>query len=159
MIELVAARWRPSLRLVPASETHHEWMPCLTRLVLRAGADTVIHPTAVIARGAELGAACGSVRTARSAPDVVIEDGAELVSHVVVDGHTRIGEDVVLYPFCTVGMAPQDLKYRGQPTRCEIGARTQVREHCTIHRGTVTGNGITRVGVGLPADGGGARRA
>ena len=68
--------------------------------------------------------------------DVVIEDRAELVSHVVVDGHTRIGPDVVLYPFCTVGLAPQDLKYAGQPTRCEIGARTQVREHCTIHRGT-----------------------
>jgi UDP-N-acetylglucosamine acyltransferase len=46
-----------------------------------------------------------------------------------------------------VGLAPQDLKYQGQPTRCEIGARTQVREHCTIHRGTVTGKGITRVGT------------
>ena len=69
------------------------------------------------------------------------------MSHVVVDGHTRIGPDVVLYPFCTVGLAPQDLKYAGQPTRCEIGARTQVREHCTIHRGTVTGKGITRVGA------------
>ena len=77
---------------------------------------------------------------------MVIEDGAELVSHVVVDGHTRIGPGVVLYPFCTVGLAPQDLKYRGEPTRCEIGARTQIREHCTIHRGTVTGKGITRIG-------------
>ena len=53
----------------------------------------------------------------------------------------------MLYPFCTVGMAPQDLKYQGEPTRCEIGARTQVREHCTIHRGTVTGTGTTRVGA------------
>ena len=53
----------------------------------------------------------------------------------------------MLYPFCTVGLPPQDLKYRGEPTRCEIGARTQVREHCTIHRGTVTGTGITRVGA------------
>ena len=90
--------------------------------------------------------ASASGRTARSGPDVVIEDGAELVSHVVVDGHTRIGPGVVLYPFCTVGLAPQDLKYRGEPTRCEIGARTQIREHCTIHRGTVTGKGITRIG-------------
>ena len=53
----------------------------------------------------------------------------------------------VLYPFCTVGLAPQDLKYKGEPTRCEIGARTQMREHVTIHRGTVTGTGVTRVGA------------
>jgi UDP-N-acetylglucosamine acyltransferase len=69
------------------------------------------------------------------------------MSHVVVDGDTRIGDDAVLYPFCTVGLAPQDLKYRGEPTRTEIGPRTQIREHCTIHRGTVTGTGITRVGA------------
>jgi UDP-N-acetylglucosamine acyltransferase len=53
----------------------------------------------------------------------------------------------VLFPFCTVGLAPQDLKYKGEPTRCEIGARTQIREHCSIHRGTVTGTGITRIGA------------
>ena len=53
----------------------------------------------------------------------------------------------MLFPFCTVGLAPQDLKYKGEPTRCEIGARTQIREHCTIHRGTVTGVGTTRVGA------------
>ena len=65
----------------------------------------------------------------------------------MVDGHTRIGADAVLYPFCTVGLEPQDLKYRGEPTRCEIGARTQIREHCTIHRGTATGRGVTRIGA------------
>ena len=79
-------------------------------------------------------------------PNAVIGAGVQLVSHVVVDGHTVIGEGAVLYPFCTVGMAPQDLKYKGEPTRCEVGARTQIREHCTIHRGTVTGSGLTRVG-------------
>jgi UDP-N-acetylglucosamine acyltransferase len=105
-----------------------------------------IHPTAVIARGVELGSGIRIGPYCTVGAHVVIEDGAELVSHVVVDGHTRIGEDVVLYPFCTVGLAPQDLKYAGQPTRCEIGARTQVREHCTVHRGTVTGKGITKVG-------------
>jgi UDP-N-acetylglucosamine acyltransferase len=65
----------------------------------------------------------------------------------VVDGRTDIGEQAVLYPFCTVGLAPQDLKYRGEETRCAIGARTSIREHCTIHRGTVTGSGVTRVGA------------
>jgi UDP-N-acetylglucosamine acyltransferase len=78
---------------------------------------------------------------------VVLGDDVELVSHVVVDGDTTIGDGAVLYPFCTVGLAPQDLKYRGEPTRTEIGARTQIREHCTIHRGTVTGSGVTRVGA------------
>jgi UDP-N-acetylglucosamine acyltransferase len=77
----------------------------------------------------------------------LIEDGATLTSHVVVDGHTTIGADVTLFPFCTVGLPPQDLKYKGEPTRCEIGARTHVREHCTIHRGTATGHGVTRIGT------------
>jgi UDP-N-acetylglucosamine acyltransferase len=110
-------------------------------------AGAVIHPTAVVARGAELGMGVRIGPFCTVGANVAIDDRVELVSHVVVDGHTRIGADVVLYPFCTVGLAPQDLKYAGQPTRCEIGARTQVREHCTIHRGTVTGKGITRVGA------------
>jgi len=105
-----------------------------------------IHPSAIVSPQAELGEGVRIGPYCTVGPDVVIEDGAELVSHVVVDGHTRIGPGVVLYPFCTVGLAPQDLKYKGEPTRCEIGARTQIREHCTIHRGTVTGKGITRIG-------------
>ena len=115
-------------------------------IALRPAA-AVIHPTAMVARGAELGAGVRIGPYCTVGANVALGDGVELVSHVVVDGHTRIGPDVVLYPFCTVGLAPQDLKYAGQPTRCEIGARTQVREHCTIHRGTVTGRGITRVGA------------
>jgi UDP-N-acetylglucosamine acyltransferase len=105
-----------------------------------------IHPTAIVARGAELGAGVSIGPWCSIGPNVTIQDGARLVSHVVVDGHSVVGPDVVLFPFCTVGLEPQDLKYKGEPTRCEIGARTQIREHCTIHRGTVTGRGITRVG-------------
>ncbi len=101
----------------------------------------IVAPSAVIGAGAEIGPWC------QIGPDVTIEAGARLVSHVVVDGHTRIGAGAVLWPFCTIGLAPQDLKYRGEPTRCEIGARTQIREHCTVHRGTVTGTGVTRVGA------------
>ncbi len=106
-----------------------------------------IHPSAIVARGAELGAGVSIGPWCSIGANAVIEDGARLVSHVVVDGHTTIGADVVLFPFCTVGLEPQDLKYRGEPTRCEIGARTQIREHCTIHRGTATGRGITHVGA------------
>ncbi|MDR3536158.1 MAG: acyl-ACP--UDP-N-acetylglucosamine O-acyltransferase [Acetobacteraceae bacterium] len=110
-------------------------------------AGVMIHPTAIIHPGAELGHDVFIGPFCTVGADVVIEDGARLVSHVVVDGHTRIGEGVELFPFCTVGLAPQDLKYRGEPTRCEVGARTQIREHCTIHRGTATGVGTTRVGT------------
>jgi UDP-N-acetylglucosamine acyltransferase len=106
-----------------------------------------IHPTAIVADEAEIGVDVSIGPFCTVGPDVVIEDGARLVSHVVVNGHTRIGPDAVLFPFCTVGLPPQDLKYKGEPTRCEIGARTQVREHCTIHRGTVTGLGTTRIGT------------
>jgi UDP-N-acetylglucosamine acyltransferase len=107
---------------------------------------TLIHPSAVIARGAELGRGVQIGPFCVIGGDAVIEDGARLVANVVVDGRTRIGPGAVLFPFCTIGLEPQDLKYRGEPTRCEIGARTQVREHCTIHRGSVGGKGITRVG-------------
>lgn len=96
--------------------------------------------SAAIGEGVTIGPWC------QVGPDVTIEDGANLISHVVVDGHTSIGADAVLYPFSTVGMAPQDLKYKGEPTRCSLGARSQVREHVTIHRGTVTGSGHTIVG-------------
>ncbi len=106
-----------------------------------------IHPTAIVAPSAELGHGVRIGPWCTVGPDVTISDGTRLVSHVVVDGHTTIGADVILFPFCTVGLEPQDLKYRGEPTRCEIGDRTQIREHCTIHRGTVTGRGVTRVGA------------
>ena len=106
-----------------------------------------IHPAAIIEPGAVIGEGASVGPWCHIGPHARIGDRARLVSHVVVDGHTTIGEDVVIYPFCTVGLAPQDLKYKGEPTRCEIGPRTQLREHCTIHRGTVTGTGLTRVGA------------
>ena len=105
-----------------------------------------IHPTAIVERGATVAPDASIGPWCSVGPDVSIGAGVRLVSHVVVDGHTSIGAGAVLYPFCTVGLAPQDLKYKGEPTRCEIGERTQIREHCTIHRGTVTGTGVTRVG-------------
>ena len=108
----------------------------------------LIHPTAVVAAGAKLGARVEVGPFCHVGSAVEIGDDARLVSHVVVDGDTAVGEGAILYPFCTVGLAPQDLKYKGERTRCEVGARTQIREHCTVHRGTVTGNGLTKVGAG-----------
>ena len=106
-----------------------------------------IHPTAIVASRARIAPDATIGPWCTVGPDVEIGSGVTLVSHVVVDGHTVIGEGAVLFPFCTVGLAPQDLKYKGEPTRCEIGPRTQIREHCTIHRGTVTGTGLTKVGA------------
>ncbi len=106
-----------------------------------------IHPTAIVAPGAAVDGACVGP-WCHVGPEVVLEPGARLISHVVVDGRTRIGAGAVLYPFASVGLAPQDLKYRGEPTGTEIGPGTQIREHCTIHRGTAGGGGVTRVGAG-----------
>lgn len=107
---------------------------------------TRIHPTAIVAEGARLGQDVEIGPYCTIGPDVEIGAGARLISHVVVDGRTVIGEGARLFPFCSVGLAPQDLKYKDEPTRTEVGARTMVREHVTIHRGTAQGGGLTRVG-------------
>lgn len=122
-------------------------MDSMTNASFRLDDRASVHPTAIVAHGAELGPGVQIGPFCTVGPDVVIEAGAKLVSHVVVEGHTRIGQDAQLFPFCTVGLAPQDMKYKNEPTRCEIGPRTLIREHCTIHRGTVTGVGTTRVGA------------
>ena len=106
-----------------------------------------VHPTAIVSPGAQVAADVEIGPWCSVGEHVVIEPGVRLISHVVIDGDTQIGAGATLYPFCTVGLAPQDLKYRGEPTRTIIGPRTQIREHCTIHRGTVTGSGVTRVGA------------
>jgi UDP-N-acetylglucosamine acyltransferase len=108
---------------------------------------TSIHPAAIVEDGARLGHGVQIGPWCHVGPNVILEDGVRLVSHVVVDGHTRIGAGTMLYPYASVGLPPQDLKYKGEPTRCEIGAGSQIREHCTIHRGTATGTGITRIGA------------
>jgi UDP-N-acetylglucosamine acyltransferase len=80
--------------------------------------------------------------------DVVLGEGCELVSHVVLAGHTTLGRGVRVFSFACVGIAPQDLKYRDEPTRVTIGDGTVIREYVTISRGTAGGGGLTRVGEG-----------
>lgn len=106
-----------------------------------------VHPTALVSPGARLGAGVEIGPFCHIGPDVILQDGVRVFSHAVIDGITEIGAGAVLYPFCTIGLPPQDLKYKGEPTRTEIGPRTQIREHCSIHRGTVTGTGITKIGA------------
>jgi UDP-N-acetylglucosamine acyltransferase len=107
----------------------------------------MIHPTALIAPGAGIGAGVKIGPFSTVGPDVTLEDGVELVSHVAVAGRTTVGAGVKIFPFATVGLEPQDLKYKGEDTQTLIGPRTIIREHCSIHRGTVTGSGITRIGA------------
>lgn len=108
---------------------------------------TDIHPTAIIAPGAELGQDVKIGPFCTVGKDVVLEDGVELVSHVAIAGRTRVGAGAQIFPFATVGLEPQDLKYKGEDTETVIGARTKIREHASIHRGTVTGTGITSIGA------------
>ncbi len=107
----------------------------------------MIHPTAIVDPRASLGAGVKIGPFCTVGPEVVLADAVELVSHVAVDGRTTLQAGVKVFPFATVGLAPQDLKYKGEDMRTLVGPRTVIREHCSIHRGTVTGSGITRIGA------------
>lgn len=105
-----------------------------------------IHPSAVIAEGAVVPDSCEIGPFSTIGPDVVVGEDCRLVSHVVLDGRTRIGARNVIYPFTSIGIAPQDLKYAGESTQTDIGDDNTIRECVTISRGTAKGGGITRVG-------------
>jgi UDP-N-acetylglucosamine acyltransferase len=105
-----------------------------------------IHPSAVVAPGAVVPDSCIVGPFSTIGPDVVLGEDCRLISHVVLDGNTRIGARNVFHPFCAVGVSPQDLKYGGEPTETEVGDENTIREYVTISRGTVKGGGMTRVG-------------
>jgi len=105
-----------------------------------------IHPTAVVDGGAELHPSVVVGPYSVIGPDVKIGEGTKIGPHVVITGHTTIGKNNTFFQFSSIGDAPQDLKYRGQPTTLEIGDGNVVREYASIHRGTVEGGGVTRVG-------------
>ena len=105
-----------------------------------------IHPSAVVASGALIPESCTVGPYCTIGAEVVLGEGCELISHVVLDGRTRIGAKNTIYPFTSIGVAPQDLKYAGEPTLTEIGDHNTIRECITISRGTDKGGGVTRVG-------------
>ena len=107
---------------------------------------TLIHPTAQVAPGAVLGEGVEIGPYCVLGPRVVLGDRVRLVSHVVIEGVTEIGEDSVVHAFAVLGGAPQHLAHKGEPTQLIVGARNQIREHVTMHTGTVLGGGVTRVG-------------
>jgi UDP-N-acetylglucosamine acyltransferase len=111
-----------------------------------------LHPSAavaasaVIAPGAVVPASCTVGPFCTIGPEVVLGEECRLISHVVLDGRSRIGARNVFHPFCAVGVAPQDLKYGGEPTALEMGDENTVRECVTVSRGTTGGGGVTRIG-------------
>lgn len=105
-----------------------------------------IHPTAIVDPAARLGAGVKIGPFCVIGPDVVLGEGCELISHVVMAGHTTLGPRCRIFPFASIGHAPQDLRYRGEPTTLSIGGDCIIRENVTINPGTPNGKGKTTVG-------------
>ena len=107
-----------------------------------------IHPTAIVAAGAQIPESCTVGPYCTIGANVVLGEECELVSHVVLDGHLTMGNRNRVFPFACLGVAPQDLKYAGEPTRAVIGDDNTIREYVTISRGTAGGGGVTTIGSG-----------
>ncbi len=105
-----------------------------------------IHPTAIVDPTAKVAQSCKIGPFCTIGANVELGEGCELISHVVVEGPTKIGERTKIWPFASVGCAPQDYTYKNEPTRLEIGNDNQIREYVTISRGTNKGGGVTRIG-------------
>ena len=105
-----------------------------------------IHSTAVISANAQIGSGCYIGPYAVIGDEVTLADGVRIDSHCVIDGRTLIGEETHIFPFVSIGLPPQDLKFAGESTETEIGRRNRIREFVTIHRGTSGGGGLTKTG-------------
>ena len=105
-----------------------------------------IHATAVVDPRAELDASVSVGPYAVIGPHVRVGAGTTIGAHCVIEGHTRIGSDNRIFQFASIGAAPQDKKYAGEPTRLEIGHGNTIREFVTINTGTVQDEGVTRLG-------------
>lgn len=108
--------------------------------------ETQIHPSAIVADGAELDEGVSVGPLCVVGPKVKIGKGTRLISHVTVDGDTTLGENNELFPYACIGMIPQDLKYNGEETSLVVGSSNRIREYVTMHLGSVDGDGETTVG-------------
>jgi len=105
-----------------------------------------LHPAAVVAARAKVPASCHIGPFCVIGDDVELGEDCELISHVSVQGPCKIGAHNRIFPFTSIGFEPQDLKYKGEKTRLEIGDHNVIREYVTINRGTAGGGGVTRIG-------------
>lgn len=107
---------------------------------------TEIHPTAIVSSGAEIGEDCYVGPFTTIGADATLGDRVRIESHCVIGGNIAIGDDTRIFPFVSLGLEPQDLKFGGEETKTVIGKRNQIREFVTVHRGTSGGGGVTRIG-------------
>lgn len=107
---------------------------------------TRIHPSAIVDPKAELDSSVEVGAFSIIGPNVAIGAGTVVGPHVVIEGHTTIGKDNKFFQFSSIGAAPQDKKWAGEPTRLEVGDRNTVREFCTFNLGTAQDKGVTRLG-------------
>lgn len=105
-----------------------------------------IHPTAIIDPKASLDSSVEVGAYTTIGPDVIVGEGTKIGSHVVIEGPTTIGKHNQIFQFSSLGAAPQDKKYKGEPTTLEIGDNNTIREFCTFNRGTVQDKGTTKIG-------------
>jgi UDP-N-acetylglucosamine acyltransferase len=105
-----------------------------------------IHAAAVVSPNARVGSECFIGPYVIVGDDVTLGDRVRIDAHCVIDGRTVIGDETHIFPFVSIGLPPQDLKYGGEPSATEIGQRNRIREFVTIHRGTAGGGGLTKTG-------------
>lgn len=106
----------------------------------------MIHPSSVIEDGAKIGAGCKVGPFCHIGANVTLADGVELFSHVALAGNLSVGEATRIWPFASIGHQPQDLKFAGENTHLQIGARCMIREGVSMNPGTAGGGGITSIG-------------
>jgi UDP-N-acetylglucosamine acyltransferase len=121
-------------------------MSTLKQSLKTTSVSTFIHPSAIVSPNARIGEGCSIGPYAIIGDDVILGSGVTVSSHSVIDGLTTIGDETYIYPFVSIGLASQDLKYNGEPSETRIGRRNQIREFVTIHRGTEGGGMVTQIG-------------
>jgi UDP-N-acetylglucosamine acyltransferase len=105
-----------------------------------------IHSTSIVSPRARIGKGCSIGPYVIVGDDVELGEGVRIDAHCVIDGRTRIGDQVHIFPFVSIGLPPQDLKFAGEDAQTEIGRGTRIREFVTVHRGTAGGGGLTKIG-------------
>ena len=148
-LEVALGRRRPPLTkvLVGAYVDDQRVAEATLLLLIEPGAAS-IHPSAIVHPGAQIGRGTTIGPNSVIGPDVRIGARCRIGASVIVEGLTEIGDETEIYPMASIGLAPQDLKYHGEPTRLVIGRRNVFREFVTINRGTEVGGGVTRIGDG-----------
>src|ERR1700722_3688534 len=105
-----------------------------------------IHPTAIVAEGAKIAEGVSIGAYSLIGPHVTLKENVKIHPHVVIEGYTSLGAGTEVFPFAVLGLAPQNIHYKGEPSRLDIGEGCVIREHVTIHPGTEKGTMKTTVG-------------